>query len=73
MTFNKHKQVRSHLTGTSLPSSTDLNHESKQRLKLITMNGGVHVGWVEEPQASPAPPQPIQLEIDFNQSTTDSH
>ena len=38
-----------------------------QRLTLIRKNGGIHVGWVEEPQASPAPTHPIQLELDFNQ------
>ena len=40
-----------------------------QRLTLISKNGSIHVGWVEEPQASPAPTDPIQLELDFNQST----
>jgi len=41
-----------------------------QRLTLISKNGGIHVGLVEEPQASPASTQAIQLELDFNQSTT---
>ena len=44
-----------------------------QRLTLISKNGGIHVGWVEEPQASPTPTHLIQLELDFNQSTTDNH
>jgi len=44
-----------------------------QRLTLISKNGGIHVGWVEEPQASPAPTEPIQLELDFNQSTTNNN
>ena len=43
-----------------------------QRLTLISKNGGIHVGWVEEPQASPGPTQAMQLELDFNQSTTDN-
>ena len=43
-----------------------------QRLTLISKNGSIHVGLVEEPQASPAPTQLIQLELDFNQSTTDN-
>ena len=42
-----------------------------QRLTLISKNGGIHVGWVEEPQPSPVPTNSIQLELDFNQSTTD--
>ena len=43
-----------------------------QRLTLVRKNGGIHVGWVEEPQAPPAPTHLIQLELDFNQSTTDN-
>ena len=46
---------------------------SSQRLTLISKNGGIHVGWVEEPQASPAPTQPTQLELNFNQSTTNNN
>jgi len=45
---------------------------SNQRLTLISKNGGIHVGWVEVTQASTAPTQSIQLEIDFNQSTTNN-
>jgi len=41
-----------------------------QRLALASKNGSIYVGWVEEPQASPSPTEPIQLELDFNQSTT---
>ena len=44
-----------------------------QRLTLISKNGGIHVGWVEELEASPAPTELIQLELNFNQSTTDNH
>ena len=44
-----------------------------QRLTLISKNGSIHVGWVGEPQTSPATTEPIQLELDFNQSTTDNH
>ena len=53
-----------------------MNNQLAIRNKLLTListNGGIHVGWVEEPQASPAPTYPIQLELDFNQSTTDNH
>ena len=39
-----------------------------QRLTLNSKNGGIHVGLVEEPQASPAPTEPTQLELHFNQS-----
>ena len=45
---------------------------SNQRLTLISKNDGIHVGWVEETQASPAPMITIQLELDFNQSITDN-
>ena len=41
-----------------------------QRLTLISKNGGIHVGWVEDLPASPAPTEPIQLELDFNQGDT---
>ena len=56
-------------------SLTMNNHTTtpSQRLTLISKNGGIHVGWVEEPQVSAAPTQPVQLEIDFNQSTTNNH
>ena len=73
MTFNQHQQCRAHLPGTSLPSSTALNHESKQQLKLITKNGSIHLGLVEEHQASPAPTDAIQLELDLKQATNDHH
>ena len=55
-------------------SLTMNNHTTtpSQHLTLISKNGGIHVGWVEEPQASPAPTHLIQLELDFNQSTTDN-
>ena len=55
-------------------SLTMNNHTTtpSQRLTLISKNGGIHVGWVEEPQASPGPTEPTQLELDFNQSTTDN-
>ena len=43
-----------------------------QRLALISKNGGIHLGWVEEPQALPAPTQPIRLELDFKQSSIDN-
>jgi len=44
-----------------------------QNLRLITKNGSIHLGLVEEHQASPAPTDAIQLELDFNQPTTDYH
>ena len=53
-----------------------MNYESQttsQTLKLITKNGSIHLGLVEEHQASPAPTDAIQLELDLNQSTTDYH
>ena len=53
-----------------------MNYESQttsQTLKLITKNGSIHLGLVEEHQASPAPTDAIQLELDFNQATTDYH
>ena len=50
------------------------NHTTtpSQRLTIISKNGGIHVGWAEESQSSAAPADPIQLELDFNQSTTDN-
>ena len=53
-----------------------MNNQSdaiNQRLQLITKNGGVHVGWVEDKPASPPTNDTIQLELDFNQSITDYH
>jgi hypothetical protein len=44
-----------------------------QRLKLITKSGSIHLGWVEDKQASTPTPAPIQLELDFSQATTDYH
>ena len=46
---------------------------SNQPLTLISKNGSIHVCLVEEPQASTAPTQSIQLELDFNQSTTENN
>jgi len=48
--------------------TTSLN----QRLTLISKNGGIHVGWVEDELPSPAPNDPMQLELDFNQSSTNN-
>ena len=42
------------------------------KITLVSKNRGIHVGWGEGLPASPAPTQPIQLELDFNQSATDS-
>ena len=72
MTLNKHQQNRPFQPGTAFPGAMAWNQDSNQRLTLISKNGGIHVGWVEVTQASPAPAQQIQLEIDFNQSTTNN-
>ena len=59
--------------GSSENKRNQMNYQSEtpnQRLTLISKNGGIHLGWVEEPQASPAPTHLIQLELDFNQSTS---
>ena len=53
-----------------------MNNQAKgkdQRLTLNSKNGGIHIGLVEEPQASPTRTDPIQLELEFNQSTTANH
>ena len=53
-----------------------MNYQSQahnQNLRLITKNGSVRLGLAEEHQASPAPTDAIQLELDFNQSITDYH
>ena len=72
MTLNKHQQNRPLQSGTAVPGAMVWNQDSNQRLTLISKNGGIHVGWVEERQASPAPTDPIQIELDFNQSTTNN-
>ena len=51
--------------------TTIMNNQTNtpnQRLTLISKNGGIHVGWFEEPQASPSPTEPTQLELHLNQS-----
>ena len=73
MTLNKHQQNRPLQSGTAVPGSEAWNPNSNQRLTLISKNGGIHVGWVEDLPASTAPTQPIQLELDFRQSTTDNN
>ena len=53
-----------------------MNNQSqtkKQNLRLIAKNGSIHIGLAEEHQASPAPTDTIQLELDFNQLKTDYH
>ena len=72
MTLNKHHQNRPFQPGTAVPASVAWIQDSNQRLTLISKNGGIHVGWVEEPQASPAPTEPIQLELDVNKSATNN-
>jgi hypothetical protein len=49
------------------------NTTKTKNLRLINKNGSIHLGLVEEHQASPAPTDAIQLELDFNQSITDYH
>ena len=44
-----------------------------QRFTLISKNGGIHVGWVEDLPASTAPTETIQLELDFRQSSIDNN
>ena len=73
MALNKHQQNRPFQPGTAVQASVAWNQDSNQRLTLISKNGGIHVGWVEEPQAPPAPTDPIQLELDFDQLTTDNN
>ena len=53
-----------------------MNNQSdtpNQRLTLITKNGSIHLGLVEEHRPSPPTTDAIQLELDFNHSTTDYH
>ena len=44
-----------------------------QRLKLITKNGSIHFGLIEEQPVSLPSADAIQPELDFNQSRTDYH
>ena len=44
-----------------------------QRLTLMTKNGSIHLGLVEEQTVSPPSTDAIQLELDFNQVITDYH
>ena len=44
-----------------------------QRLTLMTKNGSIHLGLVEEQTVSPPTTHAIQLQLNFNQSTTDYH
>jgi len=51
-----------------------MNYQSQahnQNLRLISKNGSIHLGLVEENRPSLATTDTIQLELDFNQSTTD--
>ena len=53
-----------------------MNNQSEalnQRLQLITKNGSIHLGLVEDKPVSPPTTEAIQLELDFNQATTDYH
>ena len=53
-----------------------MNYESQttsQTLKLITKNGSIHLGLIEDKPGSPPTTDAIQLELDLNQSTTDYH
>jgi len=44
-----------------------------QNLRLVSKNGSIHLGLVEDKPASPPTTDAIQLELDLNQSTTDYH
>jgi len=53
-----------------------MNNQSQttnQNLTLITKNGSICLGTMDDKSASPASKDPIQLELDFNQMTTDNH
>ena len=53
-----------------------MNNQSdtpNQQLTLITKNGSIHLGLVEDKPASPSSTNAIQLELDFNKTTTDYH
>ena len=53
-----------------------MNYQSEfpsQRLTLITKNGSIHLGWVEDTLPQPSPTKTIQLELDFNQGDTQWH
>ena len=53
-----------------------MNNQSdavNQRLQLITKNGSIHLALVEEQTVSPPTTDAIQLELEFNQATTDYH
>ena len=53
-----------------------MNYESQatnEKLKLITKNGCIHLGLVKEQMVSPSSTNAIQLELDFNKTTTDYH
>ena len=50
-----------------------MNNQSdtpKRRLTLISKNGSIHLGLVEDKTASPHGTDDIQLEVDFNQAAT---
>ena len=44
-----------------------------QNLRLVSKNGSIHLGLVEDKPASSHTTDAIQLELDFNQSITDYH
>ena len=53
-----------------------MNYESQttsQTLKLITKNGSIHLAQADEHRTSPPTTDTIQLELNFNQATTDYH
>ena len=73
MALNKHQQNRPFQPGTAVQASVAWNQDSNQRLTLISKNGGIHVGWVEDSQASLALTEATHLQLDFNQSIIDNH
>ena len=62
--------------GSSTSKSNQMNYESQatnEKLKLITKKGCIHLGLVKEQMVSPSSTNAIQLELDFNKTTTDYH
>jgi len=57
------------------PSIT-MNNQSQahnQNLRLISKNGSIHLAQADEHRTSPPNTDTIQLELNFNQATTDYH
>jgi len=53
-----------------------MNNQSQahnQNLRLISKNGSIHLAQADEHRTSPPTTDTIQLELNFNQATTDYH